>query len=108
MTACSFCARPRGDVRCLIAGPGVAICDACVAVAARVVRGAEDATPPCSFCRAQRARSQHTEGELRICNVCIDLCAEMLCEEYGLDVFRAAPQLPRAIARSRNSRPPRG
>ena len=28
--ACSFCGKPRKDVRCLIAGPLVYICDECV------------------------------------------------------------------------------
>jgi hypothetical protein len=31
---CSFCERPRGEVATLISGPGVFICDGCVAEAA--------------------------------------------------------------------------
>jgi hypothetical protein len=36
---CSFCFKPRDEVSKLIAGPGVQICDACVALCARVLTG---------------------------------------------------------------------
>jgi len=32
ITMCSFCGKSRAEVRKLIAGPGVYICDACVGV----------------------------------------------------------------------------
>jgi hypothetical protein len=37
--ACSFCGRDRDEVGQLIAGPGVHICDACVALCSRVLTG---------------------------------------------------------------------
>jgi hypothetical protein len=42
--ACSFCKRSHRDVEKLVAGPGVFICDRCVAIAADLMR--EDYTPP--------------------------------------------------------------
>jgi hypothetical protein len=36
---CSFCQKPRHRVATLIAGPGVHICDACVALCARLSSG---------------------------------------------------------------------
>ena len=43
---CSFCRRPNGDVTTLVAGPGVFICDGCVALAAQVVAGAPVSDSP--------------------------------------------------------------
>lgn len=34
---CSFCGRPQGEVRKLIAGPGVYICDECISVAQHIM-----------------------------------------------------------------------
>jgi hypothetical protein len=42
---CSFCRRPNTEVARLVAGPGVFICDGCVALAARVVAGAPVSVP---------------------------------------------------------------
>ncbi|GHF63534.1 hypothetical protein FHX82_003071 [Amycolatopsis bartoniae] len=36
---CSFCRKPSTEVRKLVAGPGVFICDGCVTLAAEVVTG---------------------------------------------------------------------
>jgi hypothetical protein len=36
---CSFCLKPRKEVKQLIAGPGVHICDACVALCDRLLTG---------------------------------------------------------------------
>jgi ATP-dependent Clp protease ATP-binding subunit ClpX len=42
LLACSFCARSQREVRSLIAGPGVYICDLCVEQAAGVVSSGAD------------------------------------------------------------------
>ncbi len=34
---CSFCQKPTADVQTMVAGPGVYICDACVALAAELI-----------------------------------------------------------------------
>ncbi|MGH9971535.1 MAG: ClpX C4-type zinc finger protein [Pyrinomonadaceae bacterium] len=36
---CSFCRKSESEVSKLVAGPGVFICDACVAVASRIMEG---------------------------------------------------------------------
>lgn len=43
--ACSFCTKASTQVERLVAGPGVAICDECVALAALVVEEAAQASP---------------------------------------------------------------
>src|SRR5207253_11179352 len=45
---CSFCGKRDAEVSKLVAGPRVYICDACVAVASRLMEGApdEDDRPP--------------------------------------------------------------
>jgi hypothetical protein len=43
--ACSFCLKPSTEVRRLVAGPGVFICDQCVALCAQLVDGPPAPTP---------------------------------------------------------------
>ena len=45
IAACSFCLKPNTEVRRLVAGPGVFICDGCVALCAQLVDGPPSATP---------------------------------------------------------------
>ena len=45
IAACSFCRKPNTEVRRLVAGPGVFICDGCVALCAQLVDGPPSATP---------------------------------------------------------------
>ena len=42
---CSFCKKPESEVAKLVAGPRVYICDACVAVASRIMDGPIDPSP---------------------------------------------------------------
>lgn len=39
LAACSFCLKPSTEVRRLVAGPGVFICDECVALCAQLIDG---------------------------------------------------------------------
>src|ERR1044071_7051526 len=41
--ACSFCSKPSTDVEKIVAGPGVYICNECVALAAAVIESSADA-----------------------------------------------------------------
>lgn len=41
---CSFCRKNESDVLKLVAGPGVYICDACVAIASRIMDDDSDNT----------------------------------------------------------------
>jgi ClpX C4-type zinc finger len=43
--ACSFCGKNAAEVSKLVAGPNVYICDACVAVASRIIDDSGNATP---------------------------------------------------------------
>jgi ClpX C4-type zinc finger len=101
---CTFCRRSRGRARALIAAPAVTICDRCVARASHIARGATSTAESCSFCRAEIARCRFTVPGYRICDVCIDLCIEILREESGIDVTQRAPWVPWAIARFRSRR----
>lgn len=107
--ACSFCAATTPAARKLIAGPGVHVCDGCVAVASRVATGEAGARrlwaqrassdgPPgrrprlkwggkdtCSFCGKQphQVASVVRGVRARICSQCLDLCREIIAEELG-------------------------
>jgi hypothetical protein len=52
---CSFCRKSDAEVAKLVAGPGVHICDECVAVASRLM-DAPPAPPPSSEHRSLRQR----------------------------------------------------
>jgi hypothetical protein len=112
--SCTFCGKTQNQVRKLIAGPGVYICDGCIALAASVIRsghtartvlGAIDAVPgeqtgvQCSFCGKDRRQVdrvavmpevtvERTSASPAICAECLALCSEIIIEELG-----AAPPL---------------
>jgi hypothetical protein len=76
--ACSFCGRGRKAVACLVAGPGVSICDRCHAASGERRR----AIAACSFCRASGAL-QGLEGAaspIAICDACLGLVRDILAE----------------------------
>ena len=104
---CSFCGRSREECAKLIAGPGVFICERCVARAGGLAAGAaveDGAEVPmrlepsgsevrCSFCgkdarqgvRLVAGRVPGTPAgkfgqDARICDECLDLCLSILAE----------------------------
>jgi ribosomal protein L37AE/L43A len=105
--ACSFCGKTQKTVRKLIAGPGVYICDECVALAQTVTGSgapagtesgtlagvpAEQAGVRCSFCGKTRvqveqmaivpeATVQRTSASAAVCDECLTLCAEIIEED---------------------------
>ena len=105
---CSFCNKDQNDVRKLIAGPAVYVCDKCVALASAMFAGAaaadqlwatqrtaaEDRSKggatrkkasgeSCSFCGKAPAQvdGMADGGPFRICAECIDLCNQIIEEE---------------------------
>ncbi len=94
---CSFCGTSQVDARKLVAGPGVWICEQCVASARRVMIDSSpmeddlerfalaapgDHNVRCDFCGNMPGRVEHivTGGSpLRgICDRCLKLCGEVL------------------------------
>ena len=45
MLVCTFCKKDHHTVKMLIAGPGVYICDECVALCNRILEGKESGVP---------------------------------------------------------------
>jgi len=98
---CSFCGREQRQVRKLVAGPGVYICDPCIMAAVGVTASGRPAKDPtlqpvpassqllCSFCGKARiqvqalvsapAREEHKPPT--ICAECLGLCGEILSEQ---------------------------
>jgi ClpX C4-type zinc finger protein len=107
LLSCSFCGKHQKQVRKLIAGPGVYICDQCIDRVNVVLAGAgkttgtgkiistpiaiirpvsdADRDEQCSFCgkRHHQVATMATTGQKAICNECVDLCDEIICEELG-------------------------
>ena len=99
LLACSFCGKNQKQVRKLIAGPGVYICNGCTGGARTVLAAAgqtvstpvatiqavgDDASAgPCGFCGKARHRveAMAAAGDARICNECVDLCEEITGED---------------------------
>ena len=46
IASCSFCTKPSTAVRRLVAGPGVYICDECVALSATIIADVDARTTP--------------------------------------------------------------
>jgi hypothetical protein len=92
---CSFCGRGGLEVEHLVAGPGVFICDRCVASAGKLRAGSGVAAPlggltlvageagSCCFCgkSARRVERLVAGPETAICNECLALCREIQDEE---------------------------
>jgi ATP-dependent protease Clp ATPase subunit len=95
---CSFCNVSQADTKKLIAGPGVYICEGCVAAAGDVVATATPAKGPrqvvlrpaitedheCSFCGKPPTQVEQLAkgGRARICDECVQLCCDIV-EEAG-------------------------
>ena len=104
---CSFCGKSQRQVKKLIAGPSVYVCDGCTGLAkvvisdgqpvnteiAELTAGPEDQPrTQCSFCGKRRDQvpglvvgSVQTERKApaAICTECLDLCTEILTEELA-------------------------
>jgi ClpX C4-type zinc finger len=109
LLACTFCGRHQKQVRKLIAGPYVYICDGCIGLtrtvigegqAVRTALGPISAVPEdelrvrCSFCGKNRGQAAGlaviptvTTGKgnasAAICSQCLDLCDEIVAEELA-------------------------
>ena len=76
---CRACRLPRGEGRRLIAGPGVYICESCIALATR--EPAADAAERCSFCGRRDVPIAGAWPKLAICAPCIELARGILAED---------------------------
>jgi hypothetical protein len=99
---CSFCGKNQKQVKKLIAGPGVYICDGCITLAGQVIATGEAAATPlsaveplgvdmtsgrCSFCGKQRHQVSGiaAAADGTICTECLELCNEILAEEFATE-----------------------
>jgi hypothetical protein len=97
---CSFCGRTAEQVKKLIAGPGVYICNRCISLASQAITADEPAGPPgtaiapvaaeamtekCSFCGKRRYQVPGLAAahSARICAECLALCHEIITERLA-------------------------
>jgi ATP-dependent protease Clp ATPase subunit len=102
MLKCSFCGKQQRQVRKLIAGPGVYICNECIEKADRVIATGEPTATPlsamesvaedndappfkCSFCgkRRHQVSGVAVAARVAICTECLALCHEIITEELA-------------------------
>jgi hypothetical protein len=97
--ACSFCQRKRSEVKKLISGPQVFICDSCVGLCLDIIEKDWPMDPAtkerrgtpkknanglrCTFCDVDERRAFVQGPQHRICDDCIDLCVEIIEEEIA-------------------------
>jgi ATP-dependent protease Clp ATPase subunit len=99
----TFCGKQQKQVRKLIAGPGVYVCNECIDRADRVIATGEPAATPlsamtpagdhnkygapvkCSFCGKRRHQVTGLAAAARaaICTECLALCREIITEELA-------------------------
>ena len=77
---CRACHLPTGVDRRLIAGPGVHICESCIALLASR-DSAVDAAERCSFCRRRDVPIIGAWPSLAICVACVELARGVLAED---------------------------
>jgi hypothetical protein len=93
---CTFCTRPPSEVKKLVAGPNVYLCDACASQAHKalthgnragftVTRKRNEAR--CSFCgkRSGREKAVMAGEEAAVCDACLVLCGEIIAGGPDLD-----------------------
>lgn len=97
---CSFCGKDQKQVKKLIAGPGVFICDECVSSVEAVLKTGNvtltrtaalrpvdehDTAEKCSFCgkRRNQVPAMASAGASRICAECVALCNEIVAEQLA-------------------------
>jgi hypothetical protein len=95
---CSFCGKDQHQVQKVIAGPGIGICDECVARADTAINtGTEVSTPEatlrlagggagaerCGFCgkRGYQVTAMACADDKRICTECLSLCHEIIDDD---------------------------
>lgn len=101
LLSCSFCGKHQKQVKKLIAGPDVFICNGCIHRVHTVLTSAgktvstplttirrvgdDDPEERCGFCgkRRQQVAAMAAAGESRICTECLDLCDEILSDEFA-------------------------
>jgi hypothetical protein len=109
---CSFCSAEKRKAKKLVSGPGVYICERCIAAAQLLstgdprkvdsVRPLERVDSPgarCGFCGTARRDAQSLVvasgedvaasrpgkyGAASICNQCLDLCADIIEHQHGM------------------------
>jgi len=77
---CRACRLPRADNRRLIAGPGLYICESCVALLATRESAAATAER-CSFCGRRDVPIAGALPSLAICAACLELSQSILAED---------------------------
>lgn len=99
LLSCSFCGKHQKQIKKLIAGPGVYICNECIhrvhavfaaagktastRIATIVQVSDDDRAERCSFCgkRRHQVAAMASTGHKQICNECTGLCDEIISED---------------------------
>ena len=77
---CRACRLPRGEDRRMIAGPGVYICESCIALLA-TREPATGTAERCTFCRRRDVPIAGTWPSFAICAACLELARNVLAED---------------------------
>jgi len=78
--SCSFCRKDRHQVAKLVAGPGVHICDACVALCSRVLTG----KPTAAFAGWKALTDEELLATLPASAAAVDVAADKVREHVNM------------------------
>lgn len=115
--SCSYCGKSQREVRKLIAGPTVSICDECVKLCNDIIADEKDSkrpaeshplpekkerakvsvTPRCSFCGKEQHEVQTLIAgpSVYVCDECVGLCNDIIADEIERwETARALKALP--------------
>ncbi len=80
---CRACHLPGGLDRRLIAGPGVHLCESCLALVGSRESAAVPAAERCTFCGRRDVPIAGAWPSLAICAACVELAHGVLAEDGG-------------------------
>jgi hypothetical protein len=83
---CSFCAKPQTQVKVLIAGPGVHICNECVALTGKILQDHPEhlQTPPPSIQTPEKLETAHLLRILKLTDGAADAAFESMQDIVGV------------------------
>jgi signal peptidase I len=92
---CYFCDATEFEVKKLIAGPAINICDACVATNSNMLKRADSSAPSastiiCAFCNNRVPYRESVGKEKYICLGCLSLSQDILAETERIEELTVA------------------
>jgi hypothetical protein len=99
---CSFCSKVQAEVRKLVAGPAVFICNECVEACVDIMRGEHD-VPPQAVVRYSGSESAHSTAVVmcKLCGLPVPRVEALVIAERGFLCGGCCGEIEASVARQR-------